>query len=187
MIYIGAEYKHYEDIIKQVGEERIEARYQYIYESISQFIDSFGRKDIKNKLCINERVLTHCVLEYFEDILKVKSAHDLNHTNSPKVMAYTAYWILRRHPIQVYLAADDGENDDLVFINEKFVLSLLMSFLTHGAETMPLLDEDLNIYKGFINSFYYFLKFRRVDPQAIEMILLSFRLGGVYPTCKDVQ
>lgn len=67
------------------------------------------------------------------------------------------------------------------------VLSMLMVFLTHGAETTPLLDEDLDIYKAFINSFYYFLKFRRVDPQAIEMILLSFRLGGVFPSCKNVQ
>lgn len=187
MRFIGTEYKRYEDLIERVGEERIQTRYQYLHAFISQFIDAFGRSDIKEKLCVNERILMHCVLEYFEDILKVKSAHELDHTNSPKVIAYTAYWILRRHPIQITLAAEDGENDDLVFANEKFVLSMLMSFLTHGAETTPLLDKDLDIYKAFISSFYYFLKFRRVDPQAIEMILLSFRLGGVFPACKDVQ
>ncbi len=187
MRFIGTEYKHYEDLITCVGEERIQARYQYLHSFISQFIDGFGRSDIREKLCVNERILMHCILEYYEDILKVKSAHDLDHTNSPKVIAYSAYWILRRHPIQVTLAAEDGENDDLVFANEKFVLSMLMSFLTHGAETTPLLDKDLDIYKAFISSFYYFLKFRRVDPQAIEMILLSFRLGGVFPACKDVQ
>ena len=38
-----------------------------------------------------------------------------------------------------------------------------------------------------VNSFFYFLKFRRLDPQAIEMVLLSFRLGGVYPECKAIQ
>lgn len=187
MIYIGTEYKHYEDLIKYVGEDKIRARYQYLYDLIFHFIEGFRRNDIGEKLCINERILMHCVLEYYEDILKVKSAHDLNHTNSPKVMAYTVYWILRRHPIQITLDAQDAENDDLVFANEKFVLSMIMSFLTHGAETEPLLDENLTIYKAFINSFYYFLKFRRVDPQSIEMIILSFRLGGVYPNCKDVQ
>lgn len=187
MRFIGTEYKHYEVLVEQVGEEQIQNRYEYLHSLISQFIDGFGRKDIREKLCVNERILMHCVLEYFEDILKVKSAHELNHTNSPKIIAYTVYWILRRHPIQVTLTAEDGENDDLVFANEKFALSMLMSFLTHGSETTPLVGRDLEIYKAFINSFYYFLKFRRVDPQAIEMILLSFRLGGVFPACKDVQ
>lgn len=187
MRFIGTEYKHYEELIEQIGESRIQARYQYLHSLISQFINGFGRNDISEKLRVNERILMHCVLEYFEDILKVKSAHDLDHANSPKVNAYTAYWILRRHPIQITLSAEDGKNDDLVFANEKFVLSMLMSFLTHGAETTPLLDNDLDIYKAFISSFYYFLKFRRVDPQAIEMILLSFRLGGVFPACKDIQ
>lgn len=187
MRYIGTEYKHYEDLIEQVGKDRIQTRYEYLHALISQFIDGFGRNDIREKLCINERILMHCVLEYFEDILKVKSAHELDHTNSPKVMAYIAYWVLRRHPIQITLAAEDGENDDLVFANEKFVLSMLMSFLTQDAETKPLLGNDLSIYIAFINSFYYFLKFRRVDPQAIEMILLSFRLGGVFPMCKNVE
>ena len=187
MRFIGTEYKHYEELIEQVGEDRIEVRYQYLHSLISKFIDGFGQRDIGEKLRNNERILMHCVLEYFEDILKVKSAHELDHTNSPKVIAYTTYWILRRHPIQVTLTAEDGENDDLVFANEKFVLSMLMSFLTHGAEATPLVDKDLDIYKAFISSFYYFLKFRRVDPQAIEMILLSFRLGCVFPACRDVQ
>lgn len=127
----------------------------------------------------------HCLLEYFEDILKVKSAHGLDHTNSHKVNAYLAFWLLRRHPI--HILTEDGENDDLVFANEKFVLTMLMSFLTQGAETKALSDVDLKLYKAFVNSFYYYLKFRKLHPQAIEMILLSFRLGGVYPECKDIQ
>ena len=95
-----------------------------------------------------------------------------------------SYWILRRHPIQLLSIDCD---DDLVFVNEKFVLSMLMSFLTLGAESKTLSELDRDMYKSFANTFYYFLKFRRLDPQSIEMILLSFRFGGVYPECKDVQ
>jgi len=185
--YIRNQYKHYEDIIKEIGEERIKTRYEFLHAQITQFINNFNRNDVNAKLYINERVLMHSILEYFEDILKVKSAHDLGHTNSSKIIAYTAYWILRRHPIQINLSSEDGENDDLVFANEKFVLSFIMEFLIHGSETAPLIDIDSEIYTAFVNSFYYFLKFRRLDPQSIEMILLSFRLGCVFPDCKNVQ
>lgn len=184
MINIESCYKRYENVIQEIGEDRINNRYEFLYEQITNFINNFGG-EINKKLHINERVLMHCVLEYFEDILKVKSAHGLDHTNSHKVNAYLAFWLLRRHPIQVL--TENGEDDDLVFANEKFVLTMLMSFLIQGEETRILSDVDLKLYQAFVNSFYYYLKFRELHPQAIEMILLSFRLGGVYPDCKDVQ
>lgn len=185
MINIGSGYGHYDDLINRIGVERVEARYQYIFEEISKFLSSFGRENIEKTLYVNERILMHSILEYFEDIEKVKSAHSLEHTNSPKIMAYMAYWLLRRHPIQITDLSES--DDDLVFANEKFVLSMLLSFLTLGSESKPLTDEDRDLYIAFVNSFYYFLKFRRLDPQSIEMILLSFRLGGVYPECKNMQ
>ncbi len=186
MIHIGSGYRHYEDLINRIGEERIKARYEFLHEQMLQFIAGFDRErnGIGNRLSINEHALMHAILEYFEDIEKVKSAHDLEHTNSPKIQAYMSYWILRRHPIQLLSIDCD---DDLVFVNEKFVLSMLMSFLTLGAESKTLSELDRDMYKSFANTFYYFLKFRRLDPQSIEMILLSFRFGGVYPECKDVQ
>lgn len=187
MIHIGSSYSHYEKLLERIEPEKIESRYQYLYEEIIKFIDSlrYDRPNIGEKLFVNERALMHCILEYFEDIEKVKSAHDLNNTNSPKVNAYMAYWFLRRHPIQIATMEDD--DDDLMFVNEKFVLSMLISFLTQGSESKPLNEQDLKLYKNFINSFYYFLKFRRLDPQSIEMILLSFRLGGVFPECRDIE
>lgn len=182
---IESEYKNYKALIEKVGTENIQKRYALLFEEISLFLSYYNSESIKNKLFINERILMHSVLEYFEDIQKVKSSHDLDHTNSYKVFAYTAYWLLRRHPIQVMDIGND--DDDLVFVNEKFVLTMLMNFLTRDQETKPLIDVDRDIYNAFINSFYYFLKFRRIDPQSIEMILLSFRLGGVYPECKNKQ
>ena len=184
MINIGSQYKSYEDLYKSVGIDKINDRYNYLYEEISAFISRFG-EGAEEKLKLNERILMHCVLEYFEDILKVKSAHGIEHTNSHKVNAYMAYWLLRRHPIQIIASGE--EDDDLVFANEKFVLSLLMSFLTQGAEAKPLVGKDQDLYIAFINTFYYYLKFRRLDPQTIEMILMSFRLGGVFPECKEIQ
>ena len=186
MTNIVSGYKHYEGLIERIGKERIEQRYQFLHEEMSRFLAAFSheRKGSAEQLYINERVLMHAVLEYFEDIEKVKAAHGLEHTNTPKVMAYMAYWLLLRRPIQLLSSECD---DDFVYVNEKFVLSMLLSFLTAGAESKPLEGTDRSIYVAFTNTFYYFLKFRHLDPQGIEMILLAFRLGCVFPECKDVN
>ena len=167
MTNIVSGYKHYEGLIERIGKERIEQRYQLLYEEMSRFLAAFSheRKGSAEQLYINERVLMHAVLE---------------HTNTPKVMAYMAYWLLRRRPIQLLSSECD---DDFVYVNEKFVLSMLLSFLTAGAESKPLEGMNRSIYVAFANTFYYFLKFRRLDPQGIEMILLAFRLGCVFPEC----
>lgn len=175
MKFIASEFKNYENLIDLVGFEKIENRYQFVYEQMVSFI---GRLNAKEKITINERVLMHAVLEYYEDIEKVKSAHELDHTNSQKVFAYLAYWLLRRQPIQIITEEDCDEN--LVFANEKFVLSMLMSFLTSGFEAKPLVAEDKKIYQAFLNSFFYYLKFRKPDAQAIEMILLAFATGKMF-------
>lgn len=183
MINIESHYEHYEQLIQKETPEKIQQRYQDLYERMSMFIEEFPEG--KTKLCINERILLHCVLEYFEDIEKVKIAHRLTNTNSPKVQAYTAYWILRRHPIQVLETGVEAE--DLVFANEKFVLSMLMGYMMSGQETKPLVGDELKTFRAFMNSFYYYLKFRRLDAQAIEMVLLSFHLGNIFPRSSFVE
>lgn len=181
MKFIASEYTNYEGIVKRVGIDRIENRYKFIYEEMTSFI---GRLNAKERLIINERVLMHSVLEYYEDIEKVKNAHELEHTNSPKVMAYLTYWILRRQPIQILTQEDNDEN--LVFANEKFALTMLMSFMTRGSETKSLVKDNLKVYKAFLNSFFYYLKFRKPDAQAIEMILLSFNTGKIFSETQDL-
>ena len=176
MKFMASEYTNYENLIERVGIDKIEHRYQLVYEEMAAFIE---RLNAQESLLINERVLMHALLEYFEDIEKVKSAHDLDHTNSPKVMAYLAQWLLRRQPIQILTQNDNDEN--LVFVNEKFVLAMLMSFMTRGSETKSLVQDNLKVYKAFLNSFFYYLKFRRPDAQAIEMIILAFHAGKIFP------
>ena len=78
MIHIGSGYRHYEDLINRIGEERIKARYEFLHEQMLQFIAGFDRErnGIGNRLSINEHALMHAILEYFEDIEKVKSKLD---------------------------------------------------------------------------------------------------------------
>lgn len=175
MKYIASEYSSYETFKEQEDIDRLEQRYACIYEQMISFIE---RLDAKDKLSINERVLMHAILEYYADIKKVKVAHNLNHTNGQKVMAYLAYWLLRRQPIQILSANDKDEN--IIFANEKFVLTMLMGFLMHGSEAKSLVGDDLKVYKAFLNSLFYYLKFRKPDAQSIEMALLAFDCGKIF-------
>lgn len=166
-------YTNYADNWDNEDIEKISKRYQFLYQEMSDFIK---RIDAEDKLQINGRSLMHTVMEYFEDIAKLKSAHNLKHANEPKVIAYTAYWLLRRKPIQLLIEDDD----DLVFANEKFVLSFMIQFMTKGRETVPLADDDLDLYRGFLNTLYYYLKYRKLDAQSLELILMSFKAGTLF-------
>lgn len=176
MQLISSKNVSYQQLVSRIGEEKIEKRYQFLHEEMIKFIQ---RMEAESLLMINERVLMHAVLEYYEDIEKVKNAHELEHTNSPKVLAYTSYWLLRRQPIQIITQNDEDEK--LIFANEKFVLTFLTSYMMHNLEAVPLEGDHLKVFDAFLNSFFYYLKFRKPDAQAIEMILLSFHLGQIFP------
>ena len=154
MNHIKSYYSDYSQLVKEVGDEKIQSRYEFLFQEMTEFIK---RLNAAEKIVVNERLLIHAVLEYYEDICKVKAAHDLTHTNDPKVIAYTSYWLLRRKPLLLLSTDDEAEN--LVFANEKFVLSFIMEYLLYDQESQPLSGDKLNIYKGFLDSLYYYLKF----------------------------
>lgn len=169
-------YSDYHDVIDSFGESKISNRYEFLYMEIQKFIDRIGAND---KLLLNERLLAHSVFEYFEDIGKLKSAHDMMHANEPKVVAYTSYWLLRRKPIQ--LIDSEDESEALVFANEKYVLSFIIYSLIGEKESEPIEESRLGVYKAFLNSLYYSLKFRHLDPQSIELWIMAFKTGQLFP------
>ena len=99
-----------------------------------------------------------------------------------KIVAYTAYWLLHRRPIQI-LDVDERAT----YANERYVFSYIMDFLNKQAEEgREQADED-NIYacrkKGmsaFREMLFYFLKYRCKDPFSLEMLIIAFFGGQVY-------
>ena len=91
-------------------------------------------------------------------------------------MAYEISWLLRRKPIQVL----EDQREDLVYINEKFILSYAVNFLTTSKESIRYQDLSKvrqQCFNGFIESFYYHLKYRNCGAQSIELALLRFEAG----------
>lgn len=177
MQHIKNYYTDYKELIEAFSEETIQKRFCFLYQGMKDYIIRIGGTE---KLQVNERILMHAVAEYFEDIRKVKTIHGLDHTNEVKVHAYQAYWLLRRKPIQVL--GDEDKDENIVFANEKFVLSYIMGYLMKEKETTPLIGDDLKVYRGFIDTLYYNLKFRRIEPQNLELMLLAFKTGETIAT-----
>lgn len=118
----------------------------------------------------------HAVLDYFTDISRLKKFHKIKRTNSFKIIAYELSWLIRRKPLQIL---QDNE-EKLVYINEKFILSYVMSYFTQlvGFDFYDKLEEkNRKIIDGYIDSFYYYLKYRNCSSQALEFALLSFGAG----------
>ena len=175
---IRSSFRSYIDIINKFTEKRIEERYSYLLSEIGLFLSEVYGVNYNEKFKINTYSLMHALLDYFSDIDRLKSFHKINRVNEYKILAYEIYWILKRHPIQIL----EDENEDYVFVNEKFALTYAIAFISQKQQTE--FEKQNEKYKkdivcSFINSFYYYLKFRVHTPHDLEMIFLAFQAGAL--------
>lgn len=127
---------------------------------------------------LNSFTLMHAVLDYFSDISRLKKFHKIRKTNTFKIMAYEVSWLLRRKPLQIL----QDEKEELVYINEKYILSYILLYFSRlvGEEFYDELDENnRKIFDGFIDTLYYYLKYRNCNSQSLEFALISFGAGVV--------
>ena len=92
-------------------------------------------------------------------------------------MAYELFWLLRRKPIQV---CAEVENSKVVFCNEGFAVTLLASELLVPKETEPLSNEKEEVFFKYLDHIYYHFKYRELDKQCLEAIILSFEAGKFF-------
>jgi hypothetical protein len=171
MTGIKSAYVGYDDIVRQFGEEKIQGRYEYFLKIITVFIEKFG---YVGRVTVNEITLWYSLFDYFSDIARLKSFHNIDKINEVKILSYEIYWLLKRKPLQPVT------NDiDTVYVNEQFVLVTIVHFLQNGNKEFASLknNDKLNF---FIDSLYYFLKYRHCDAQMLELMLISFKAGETY-------
>lgn len=170
----------YDELLRAFGEEKITARYETIYEYLTSFVE---RHEYTKKVVIAESVLNQAIIDYFADVYRLKEFHRIEHINFIKIHAYTAYWLLRRKPIQII---DDCIDDiDLAFVNEKFVASYLLQFLLGEHVNVIILEEDRQDFFEFANNLEYFLRYRTVTPQMLETMIESFQAGKAFYRAVD--
>lgn len=162
----------YSDIVSYFGDEKIADRYKYLYDKMTEYIRIRG---LEEKLIIHEGILQQAVMDYFVDIYRMKEFHKVDRAGMSKILAYEAYWILRRKPIQLCV---DAMDDRLVFANEGFVTTLLAHdfFITMSGEKISQEQEERMI--AFLRHLNYHLKYRTLDKQNLEIMLMAYRTGS---------
>ena len=115
------------------------------------------------------------LFDYFSDVSRLKAYQKIRHINAIKIKAYETFWLIQRKPIQI--TAPQLEDDKIIYINEKFVLSRLVCYLLEDDINKPIVGESQQAFQNFLDTLYYSFKFRRCDPQALEILILAFKAG----------
>jgi hypothetical protein len=179
-------FKHYrcDDILQEFGEEKLKKRYGMLFDEMVKFLEV---NKLQNKAAVNKDILANVMIDYFNDILRLKDFHvDIRKTNSPKVIAYTAYWLLVRKPIQI---TDDNSQDKcLATLNERFVLKYILDYLSESDRDGHILSRENKGLENFSGLMLYYIIYRTHDAQSLEMIITSFLAGQIYErTEKDIS
>lgn len=159
--------------------EKFIQRYDSLYTQMQDYIDKSG---FSEDVVINELILGYALVDYFEDIERLKDFHKVEHINSIKLTAYTVYWLLRRKPIQL-----KKSKKELLYVNERFALAFVLGFLS-SREKKHIIVRDERGLESFSESLFYFFKFRNFNAQNIELALTAFFAGQIYQeTDKDIS
>ena len=104
---------------------------------------------------------------------------DIERINSEKVVAYTAYWILQRSPLQVSASAaiDDRK---LATINERFVAQYICDYLSERQRESHIFLRKNEGLVNFVKYLLYYLIYRLHDAQSLEMMITAFMAGQIY-------
>lgn len=164
-------YVKYDELMDTVGQEVIESRIMQVSQEMLDFLQA---NNLEQVAYIHQMALTHAIMDYFSDIQRLKDYQQIEHVNEIKIKAYETFWLLKRKPLQL---KEQIEDDRLLYVNEKFLLTRLTSFMLDSEINMPILGEKSIAFKNFLNTLYYYLKFRRCDAQSIELMLLAFKAG----------
>lgn len=170
---IHSEFIYADKILNEFAknDDKFIQRYVALYDNVTEFIEIAG---LQGKAKISEISLAYMLVDYFEDIRRLKTYHEIDHANAIKIVAYTSYWFLRRKPIQII-----DNSKELVYLNERFVVAYILDFLS-GNKEVTILESDKEGLKSFSELLFYFLKYRLSGANSLELMITSFFAGQIY-------
>lgn len=161
--------KELEHIRYLMKKYNFEKRYKNLLIQIQDVLEGLG---ILDKVEINTDLLGQAVLNYFEDVDRLKEFEGINRTNEDKIYGYETFWLFRDKPIQ--LTSNDIPYEYL-YINEKVFTCILISKMLRDANISP--DSKNPRLMPFLKLIYYNFKFRNFTQQSLEMMITAFFCG----------
>ncbi|MBR3298632.1 MAG: hypothetical protein IKI64_05440 [Clostridia bacterium] len=153
-------------IVYLLSKYNFKTRFESLLIQMQDLLDALG---ILDKVTINTDLLGQAVLNYFEDIDRLKSFGGIDRTNEDKIYGYEAFWLLRDKPIQ--FLSNDIPYEHL-YINERVVTLILIAKVLKEANIHP--DSGNDRLLPFIKLVYYNFKYRVYTPQSIELMITAF-------------
>lgn len=154
----------------------VEERYTHILTQIQDILEAMG---ILDKVFVNTFILGKAILDYFEDIDKLKKYEGIEHINVDKIYGYETFWLLRRNPIQLL----EGREIDSKFlhINEKVFVAIMIAKMLKekGIKT----DDCGDSLLPFMELLYYNFKYRIYTQKSLEMAITAFFCGCEMSNC----
>ena len=131
------------------------------YISYEELVNKIGEEIIQNRLMQLDQEM--------KEFLNVNNLNDIAYVNQ---MALS-------HAVMDYFSDIQRlkEYQKIEHVNEKFLLTRLTSYMLQDDINMPILSEKKKAFKNYLDTLYYYLKFRRCDAQSIELMLLAFKAG----------
>ena len=169
-----------QEYLRSIGVDlsRVAKRFVFVLFKMNLFID---HNTLAKKVTINRRMLTEAIHDYFVDTVRTKEFHNIEFTNSEKVYAYMAYWLLRRKPMQVI-----EEFEGCKFVNEIFITLFLSSSIASEKGISKDQRENNPTFRKFQELLFYNLKYRPVSQQSLELMIEAFFCGYDFPDANTV-
>ncbi len=98
----------------------MKSRFSALFRKMEEYLRMCGAMEYAY---INHRLLAKAVVDYFDDIERLKYYEGIERINEAKIYAYQTYWLLRRKPIQIVSPTVSAEI--LLYLNE-FILACMM-------------------------------------------------------------
>ena len=125
-----------------------------------------------DQVIINTSLLGKAIVDYFEDIDRLKEFEEIDRVNVDKIYGYELFWLLRRRPIQII---DKSLDETFLYINEKVCIAILIPKML---EEMGIDKSESNPrLRNFLDLLYYNLKYRHYTQQSLELMIESFFCG----------
>jgi hypothetical protein len=181
MTNITFDYLRCDDLIEFFGKDKLEEKWNALFEEMTVFLKE---NNLSSAAYVDKLLLSNAIVDFYADIKRLKDFARIKNVNSQKTIAYIAYWLLRRKPIQINNAQDKiddlSELKGLTTLNEKFVLQYILNYLSVPEKKSHILERDEEGLKNFCGTMLYYLVYRLRDAQSLEMMLMAFLAGQIY-------
>lgn len=170
--------KDLEHIRYLMGKYDFEKRYKNLLIQIQDVLEALG---ILDKVEINTDLLGQAVLNYFEDVDRLKNFADIKRPNEDKIYGYETFWLLRDKPIQI---TDSNMPYEYLYINEKVFTWILISKMLKEAHIG--IDSNNRRLGSFLKLMYYNFRFRNFTQQSLELMITAFFCGCEFKSSDEV-